>query len=304
MRRAASEIAATAMACLWLLAPTGGCEDQPAPTPLRRPTTQPSSAAPARPAPAREPALGRRPRAYKVVHVFVALCDNRHQGIVPVPAALGNGQDPPNNLYWGALYGVKTFFRRSPSWSLVPHRSAPADPAVLERVVFRGTWGGQAVYVIADAYDGAKMARVLQAFLRAAAGHEAVEVTVDGASAGRPLQSGALADLVCFVGHNGLMDVSLGDPPGHIDGPNPHGAIVLACKSLSYFRDPLRRAGCPLLLATTGLMAPEAYTLDAALRSWAAGQSPGQVRHKAAAVYAKYQHCSTTAALRLFTSGS
>jgi hypothetical protein len=49
--------------------------------------------------------------APRVVHAFVALCDNKHQGIVPVPAILGNDDDPKNNLYWGAMYGVKTFFK-------------------------------------------------------------------------------------------------------------------------------------------------------------------------------------------------
>ncbi|MGC6431949.1 MAG: hypothetical protein ACON5F_12965 [Jejuia sp.] len=39
----------------------------------------------------------------KTIHVYVALCDNINQGIVPVPAKLGNGQDPKNNLYWGAM---------------------------------------------------------------------------------------------------------------------------------------------------------------------------------------------------------
>jgi hypothetical protein len=29
-----------------------------------------------------------------VAPVIVALCDNLHQGIVPVPKAIGNGQDP------------------------------------------------------------------------------------------------------------------------------------------------------------------------------------------------------------------
>jgi len=33
-----------------------------------------------------------------VAHVIVALCDNESQGIVPVPARLGNGQDPGSNL--------------------------------------------------------------------------------------------------------------------------------------------------------------------------------------------------------------
>jgi hypothetical protein len=47
-----------------------------------------------------------------VIHVFVALCDNKYQGIVPVPAKIGNGQDPLNNLYWGAAYGIKSFFKK------------------------------------------------------------------------------------------------------------------------------------------------------------------------------------------------
>jgi len=38
----------------------------------------------------------------KTVHVFVALCDNEFQGIVPVLLTLGNGKDPTRNLYWGA----------------------------------------------------------------------------------------------------------------------------------------------------------------------------------------------------------
>jgi len=50
---------------------------------------------------------------FRTIHVFVALADNEHQGIVPVPARLGNGLDPAHNLYWGAAAGVKTFFSRS-----------------------------------------------------------------------------------------------------------------------------------------------------------------------------------------------
>src|SRR3712207_6590162 len=48
----------------------------------------------------------------KVIHVLVALCDNENQGIVPVPAFLGNGEDAPRNLYWGAAFGIKTFFSK------------------------------------------------------------------------------------------------------------------------------------------------------------------------------------------------
>ena len=66
-----------------------------------------------------------------VIHVFVALCDNVNQGIVPVSARLGNGEDPANNLYWGAAFGVKTFFSKSKDWNSSP--DANPQPAILER---------------------------------------------------------------------------------------------------------------------------------------------------------------------------
>lgn len=289
-------VAAVTVICLCVLAQ--GCRDKSAQSPLSSATTHPAQQTGHQ----RKQALQPRPRRYKVVHVFVALCDNRNQGIVPVREALGNGQDPRNNLYWGAMYGVKTFFRRSNSWSVVRHTTVPLHP-VLDRVVFRSTWSGQRVYVIADAYDGAMMKAALTDFMTAARGAKIIEVSIDADGADHPLQGGALADMVCFVGHNGLMDVSLDAMPSRPDGSNPTGAIVLACKSFSYFNGPLQEAGCPLLLATTGLMAPEAYTLDAALRSWAAGQTPQQIRQEAARSYAKYQRCSQRAALRLFTCG-
>lgn len=37
----------------------------------------------------------------KIIHVMVALCDNENQGIVPVPAFLGNGEDP-QKIFTGA----------------------------------------------------------------------------------------------------------------------------------------------------------------------------------------------------------
>ena len=47
-----------------------------------------------------------------IVQVSVALADNKNQWIVPVPAAIGDGQDPSTNLYWGARYGLKTYMTR------------------------------------------------------------------------------------------------------------------------------------------------------------------------------------------------
>jgi len=87
----------------------------------------------------------------RIVHVFVALADNQHQGIIPVPAKLGNGDDPNHNLYWGAAYGIKTFFARSAEWQLLaPSRKPKAE--VLERCVFKHRTLN--VYLVADALSG------------------------------------------------------------------------------------------------------------------------------------------------------
>src|SRR5215472_191938 len=67
----------------------------------------------------------------RTVHVFVALADNKNQGIVPVSAKLGNGDDAEHNLYWGAAYGVKTYFARSSDWQLLSSRQRP-KPEILE----------------------------------------------------------------------------------------------------------------------------------------------------------------------------
>mgnify|MGYP001606891461 CR=1 FL=1 len=55
----------------------------------------------------------------KTIHIFVALCDNKYQGIVPVPVKIGNGQDINNNLYWGCGFGIRTYFKNSKEWKLI-----------------------------------------------------------------------------------------------------------------------------------------------------------------------------------------
>ena len=85
------------------------CADQAAP---READAAPQPSPP--PEPLRNPG--------KLIHLVVALCDNQFQGIVPVPARIGNGDDPANNLYWGAAFGVETFFRKAKEWSLLAER--------------------------------------------------------------------------------------------------------------------------------------------------------------------------------------
>ena len=77
--------------------------------------------------------------------------------------------------------------------------------------------------------------------------------------------------------------------------------IVLACASKPYFEGHLMKGGSHPLLLTTGLMAPEAYVLDAALRAWASGEPADRVRESAASAYDHFQKCGIKAARRLFT---
>src|SRR5260221_8735004 len=103
-----------------------------------------------------------------VIHVTVALCDNQHQGIVPVPALIGNGRDLRNNLYWGADYGVKSWMLRHEKWERVNATGSQPD-AVLERLVLPRTNDGRGGYLIADAPGRARIHEATGDFLGSAA---------------------------------------------------------------------------------------------------------------------------------------
>ena len=231
-----------------------------------------------------------------VAHVVVALCDNVHQGIVPVPRALGNGQEPSSNLYWGARYGVKTYFSKAGAWRAVPCPGLPRH-GVLERVVFRTLVGSAPAFVVADAWDGSRIRDAIAAFLEMASGRDVEPIVLDGV----PVQAGGGSHLVAFVGHNGLMDFP---PPAVASGAAApaRAAMVLACASRPYFSGLLARGQAYPVLLTTGLMAPEAYSLEAAVRVWFASADVAAVRQAAAEAYNTHQGCGVSAAKRLFSA--
>jgi len=237
----------------------------------------------------------------RTIHVFVALADNQHQGIVPVARILGNGEDAEHNLYWGSAYGVKTFFSRSAEWARLSCVQNP-KPAILERCLFQ--YRNANVYLIADAYRGVAIEQAIVDFLDSASGASADTVATDVAPAGTVVNLAAHggATLVAYIGHDGLMDFQLPRYPQQKDGSHRE-AIVLACASKQFFREAVRASGAYPLLWTTGLMAPEAYTLKAALDGWIEKEDGEQIRDRASAAYDKYQKCGRKAAHRLFTTG-
>jgi hypothetical protein len=214
------------------------------------------------------------------IHVFVALADNRAQGIVPVPDKIGNGDDAKNNLYWGTADALPHALKADADWKATSV-AAGTNAAVIERRVWlhkSGKWE-----VVADAYRGKEIKRCTLDFFAALTGKESREQL----------------PLVAYIGHNGLMDFELPAKAVAAKGPGRR-AIVLCCKSRDYFSTSLRQAGAEPLLLTTQLMYPAGAVLRDVLAGWAKAEDASQLHARAAKAYALNQKISVKAAGGVF----
>lgn len=230
----------------------------------------------------------------KLIHVFVALCDNDSQGIVPVPKKIGNGNDPDNNLYWGCGYGIRTYFKNSAEWKLISKRKNISS-IVLERCVFKHI--SKEVYIVADAYKGDKIKTCTVDFFKSASGNSSDTLMINT----NTLDMNS-ADLVCYVGHDGLMDFTIEDYPKQKNNAEKD-VIILACASRSYYKEGVKAAGARPLLWTTNLMCPEAYSLKAAIDGWLLNETGTQIHLRAAEAYDQYQKCGLRGAKNLLATG-
>jgi hypothetical protein len=214
------------------------------------------------------------------IRVFVALADNKSQGIVPVPAAIGNGDDAGRNLYWGCSEALKPVLKGSGDWKLQRTEANPSKD-VIERVSFlhrSGKWE-----IVADAYRGTAIRQCTVDFFSALSSNEPREKS----------------PLVAYIGHDGLMEFQLPDSATAVRGPN-RDAIVLCCKSQAFFGPHLEKVGARPLLTTTQLMYPGGFVLRSAVDGWIFGETPTQIRQRAAVAYAKNQKISVNAASGVF----
>ena len=234
------------------------------------------------------------PNSIPVIHVIVALCDNKYQGIIPVPARIGNGDIPEENLYWGCDLGVKTYFRHSKDWKLEKTIQNPT-PIVLERLIFSNR--KQKAVLVADAYRGREIKRATEDFLTFASG--AKPESLEWPNKHLTLSGGA--DFLVYVGHDGLMNFQVPTPPTSYGQAKK--VAVLCCKSQEFFGPSLKAANAQPLLWTKSLMAPEAYVAEAAIQSYFKKESGTQATERAAKAYAKYQKISIRSARTVFTSG-
>lgn len=213
----------------------------------------------------------------RTIRVFVALADNASQGIAPVPAKIGNGDDAASNLYWGASEGFKSVFGRSKSWKLEKTETDPSTE-ILERRTYKHS--SQDCRLVAEAWRGKNIRECLEVFLAA-------------------LHSPDYG-LVAYIGHNGLMDGSIpvsAQPPA----AKPCDAIILCCISGRYFQPHLDAAKARPVLTTTQLMYPGSFLLRDALDVWLRHGSRAEIRQAAGRAYATNQSISVKAASGVFT---
>ena len=215
--------------------------------------------------------------APKRVAVFVALCDNATQGIAPVPAKIGDGNKPEDNLYWGCTEGLPTCLRASKSWKLLK-KEVPADTRILERCTFADAAGTMELLV--EGWRGREIGPCLTAFETA-------------------LVSGNY-DLCAYIGHNVLMDGAIATLDKR--SAKPVDAIVLCCQSETYFKKRLLDLGARPILLTTQFMYPGGFLLRDTLPLWAKGNSPADIRSAAGASYARNQKISIKAGTGVFAA--
>lgn len=231
------------------------------------------------------------------IHIIVSLCDNKNQGIVPVPEKLGDGYNPENNLYWGAAFGIKRFFMKDNDWKLLKEEKRK-NGNILERCIFRNQ--DRNVYLLADAYQGSKIKEAISDFLNSIYGNKNEEIFMLLGSSKIKFGIYGNADLIIYVGHNGLMDFNL--PSLNKSGGKKIDAMIFACLSKKYFYDFMKKSNANPILWTNSLMAPEAYSIKAAIDGWLLNESGESILERAAIEYSKYQKCSIKSAKRVFST--
>lgn len=214
----------------------------------------------------------------KTIRVFVALCDNETQAIAKVNPRIGNGDDPPSNLYWGCSDGLSAYFKKSYLWKLTKSETKPSEK-ILERLTFTHTQLKN-VTLVAEAYRGSEMKQCLIDFFEATSSSQSPDVK-----------------LVAFIGHNGLMENEIPEP----EGSAKRDAIVLGCLTHSYFSPKLAKIGVRPVLMTRSLMYPGSFLLHDALEGYLRNEPPSQLRERAARAYAKNQKISVSAARTIFS---
>lgn len=278
-----------------------GRHDAPVAAPLRSIPVSAQPAGSARPPPSTfEELLVRsiRERGYVSATIHVALADRDRRDLAPVAGRFGDGDDPLTNQYWGALYGLETYFANKPGWTRL-YADAGDGLEVVRRVVFRArsepseAWATRSVdqpfdlYVLALAWRGSVMTAAMRQALVDALTDDPVTLEV----AGKPVIFRGGSDIVGYVGQNPLLErrdrVFAGLAARGDRGPV---GVFFACwkSAVHLHRDTVERGLYPMLFVHQQIV-PEAYLIEGLLRALLSGELGDGLTAGAAVEYARYQ---------------
>ena len=245
------------------------------------------------------PDLAARVRASRsiVIQVAIPLCSN--QQIHCGGSWAGHPGDLRTNIYWGAIFGARTFFERpAAGWERV--EVAPRGLPMLEQAVFRrrvpgAAWGAAGeieALVVLQAFHGSLIHQAVSTLWQTALSGGEVSFRDGGRDRREPVTVAA------YAGHNRLMD-GWRLPPAP-PSPRPIPSFVLACMSERHFGVPLRGAGSSTLLTSRAYMAPEGYVIDAVAKAIAGNRPAAEIRGAAVDATAKWQRISRARADAVF----
>lgn len=232
-----------------------------------------------------------------IVHVFVPLCDNINQGIVPTSPKLGNGLDLRNNLYWGVRHGMKTIFKNNKNWKML-HAYNPENNNVLERVIYERNYGKTKVTLIMDAYRGDKMKETLEDYFNSLAENKMSTITIEGKNI--PIYGNS--DLLVFNGHNGLMDTEISYTVTK-SNIRQKDAISISCSSKYYFDNHYKKMNAYPIVTTQNNLYPGGFILEGIIDKWATFAEDEMIRQEAGNSYHRVKKCGIKGARNLFYTG-
>ena len=221
-----------------------------------------------------------------IVHLYIPLCDNDHQGIVPTTKSLGDGLSLKTNLYWATSGGTKGYFKNKTDWKTV-YNAFDIDTNVLERIVFKHWINNSTVYLVADAYRGDRMEETINDYLASISNNRHQTIFLKDSTA---LKIAGHSDLIMFNGHNGAMDAITIKP--WLNTSTKRTDIVMnACLTYDYLQNEFMHAGGYPLVRTNTLLYPGAYVLEQIIDDWVLGINEVQLCLNAGRAYCLKHNC-------------
>ena len=246
-----------------------------------------------------------------VITQYVALCDNEHQNIAPVSKRLGDGDNPDTNLYWGAAFGYRTFFKKQRAWKhdiTIYGETKISETLVFSRTIQPdGAWIKSGlekpfkVYLVIIGYRGRYIQETVEEYFNALYGEADYPLQLPD---GKIVHGGGKSHVVSYAGHDYIMDLDdMGESlinKYRTGQTRAKATMSLCCYSRFHFAPGICSPNNSILLLTESLMAPEAYTAGALYDGLLKGLDQKAIFRKGIEAYAKYQRISVGTAKRMF----